>query len=113
MHHNSIITRTSECLIFKTRSYELFLHGYLKSRKDEWNILMQKSMKVISSEVLTLNLEIQILITIQSAPRDQGMQIKATFSFHKLIPKNAQMTTLYTNWLLYITFTMIYYIRQE
>ncbi len=23
---------------------------------------------------------------------------KATFSFHKLIPKNAQMTTLYTNW---------------
>ncbi len=39
--------------------------------------------------------------------------IKATFSFHKLIPKNAQMTTLYTNWPLYITFTMIYYIRQE
>ncbi len=39
--------------------------------------------------------------------------IKATFSFHKLIPKNAQMTTVYTNWLLYITFTMIYYIRQE
>ncbi len=23
------------------------------------------------------------------------------------------MTTLYTNWSLYITFTMIYYIRQE
>ncbi len=36
--------------------------------------------------------------------------IKATFSFHKLIPENAQMTTLYTNWSLYITFTMIYYI---
>ncbi len=27
---------------------------------------------------------------------------KATFSCHKLIPKNAQMTTLYTNWALYI-----------
>ncbi len=40
-------------------------------------------------------------------------QFKATFSVHKLIPKNAQMTTLYTNWSLYITFTMIYYIRQE
>ncbi len=39
--------------------------------------------------------------------------IKATFSVHKLIPKNAQMTTLYTKWSLYITFTMIYYIRQE
>ena len=39
--------------------------------------------------------------------------VKATFSVHKLIPKNAQMTTLYTNWSLYITFTMIYYIRQE
>ncbi len=38
---------------------------------------------------------------------------KATFSIHKLIPKNAQMTTLYTNCSLYITFTMIYYIRQE
>ncbi len=38
---------------------------------------------------------------------------KATFSFHKLIPKHAQMTTLYTNLSLYITFTMIYYIRQE
>ncbi len=38
---------------------------------------------------------------------------KATFSFHKLIPKNAQMTAVYTNWSLYITFTMIYYIRQE
>ncbi len=39
--------------------------------------------------------------------------IKATFSVHKLIPKNAQMTTLYTNWSMYITFAMIYYIRQE
>ncbi len=39
--------------------------------------------------------------------------LKATFSFHKLILKNGQMTTLYTNWSLYITFTMIYYIRQE
>ncbi len=27
--------------------------------------------------------------------------------------KNAQMTTLYTNWSLHITFTMIYYIRKE
>ncbi len=36
--------------------------------------------------------------------------LKATFSFHKLIPKNAQMTTLYTNWSLYTTLTMIYYI---
>ncbi len=39
--------------------------------------------------------------------------IKATFSFHKLLQENAQMTTLYTNLSLYITFTMIYYIRQE
>ncbi len=38
--------------------------------------------------------------------------IKATFSVHKLIPKNVRMTTLYTN-SLYITFTMIYYIGQE
>ncbi len=37
----------------------------------------------------------------------------ASFSFHKLIPKNDQMTTLYTNLLLCITFTKIYYIRQE
>ncbi len=35
------------------------------------------------------------------------------FSFHKLIPKNTQMTILYTNLSLYITFTIIYYIRQE
>ncbi len=33
--------------------------------------------------------------------------IKATFSFHKLIPKNTQMTTLYTNRSLYITFSLI------
>ncbi len=39
--------------------------------------------------------------------------LKATFYVHKLIPTNAQMTTEYTNWSLYITFTMIYYIRQE
>ncbi len=38
--------------------------------------------------------------------------IQASFSVHKLIPKTNQMTTLYTN-LLYITVTMIYYIRQE
>ncbi len=48
-------------------------------------------------------------------PQLKGYQthLKATFSVHKLIPKNAQMTTLFTNWPLYITFTMIYYIRQE
>ncbi len=40
-------------------------------------------------------------------------KFKAIFSFHKLIPQNAQMTTLYTNCSLYITFTIIYYIRQE
>ncbi len=45
--------------------------------------------------------------------RTSCKSIKATVSFHKLIPKNAQMTTLYTNWSLYITFTLIYYIRQE
>ncbi len=38
---------------------------------------------------------------------------KGTLSVHKLIPENAQMTTLYTNWSFYITFTMIFYIRQE
>ncbi len=38
---------------------------------------------------------------------------KASYFFHKLIPQNTQMTTLYTNLLLYGTFTMIYYIRQE
>ncbi len=41
------------------------------------------------------------------------LNIKASFSVHKLILTNAQMTTLYTNWSLYITFTMIYYISQE
>ncbi len=40
-------------------------------------------------------------------------KFKTTFSFHKLIPKNAQMAILYTNWSLYITFTVIYYIRQD
>ncbi len=40
-------------------------------------------------------------------------QIKATLSVYKLITKNAQMTTLYTNWSFYVTFTMICYIRQE
>ncbi len=39
--------------------------------------------------------------------------IKGTFSFHKLIPNNDQMSTLYTNLSLYTTFTMIYDIRQE
>ncbi len=38
---------------------------------------------------------------------------KATFSVHKLIPKNDQMTNVYRNWSLYITFTMIYFIKQE
>ncbi len=33
---------------------------------------------------------------------DIYIYIKATFSVNKLIPKNAQMITLYTNW--YITF---------
>ncbi len=41
------------------------------------------------------------------------LTFKASFSFHKPIPQNTQMTTLYTNLSLYITFTMIYYIRQE
>ncbi len=41
------------------------------------------------------------------------MSVKATFSLHKLIAKDDQMTTLYTNWSLYITFTMIYYIKEE
>ncbi len=36
--------------------------------------------------------------------------LKIKFSFYKLILKNIQMTTLHTNWSLYITFTMIYYI---
>ncbi len=40
-------------------------------------------------------------------------EFKVTFFVHKLIPKNTQMTTLYIDWSLYITFTMIYYIRQE
>ncbi len=31
------------------------------------------------------------------ASRTEQPLIKSTFSFHKLIPKNAQMTTLYTN----------------
>ncbi len=39
--------------------------------------------------------------------------VKVTFPVHKLITKNSQITTLYTNWLLYITFTLIYYIGQE
>ncbi len=43
----------------------------------------------------------------------QEIMFKATFSVHKPILQNGQMTTLYTNWSLYITFTMIYYIRQE
>ncbi len=51
--------------------------------------------------------------TNSSTYTTQATVINATLSFHKLIPKNAQMTTLYTNLSLYITFTMIYYIRQE
>ncbi len=40
--------------------------------------------------------------------------VKVTFSVHKLIKKNpTQMTTLYSNLPLYITSTMINYIRQE
>ncbi len=38
------------------------------------------------------------------------LKLKATFSVYKL---NAQMTISYTNWSLYTTFTIIYYIRQE
>ncbi len=41
------------------------------------------------------------------------MNIKASFAFHKLIQKNTQMTTLYINLSLYITFIIIYFIRQE
>ncbi len=41
------------------------------------------------------------------------MVVEATFSVDKLIPTNAQMTTIYTNWSLYNTFAMIDYIRQE
>ncbi len=50
------------------------------------------------------------------------LHFKATFSFPKLIPKNTQMTTLYTNWslydLLYLTesfckvFSSLSYIRR-
>ncbi len=29
--------------------------------------------------------------------REESGKVKATFFFHKLIPKNTQMTTLYTN----------------
>ncbi len=39
--------------------------------------------------------------------------LKASFSFHNITPKNTQMTNLCTNLSLYITVTMIYYIRQE
>ncbi len=53
-----------------------------------------------------------LLSNIQSAD-SLFYLVKDTFSVHKLIPINTQMTTLYTNWSLYITFTMIYYIRQE
>ncbi len=35
-----------------------------------------------------------------------GLCVKATFSVQKLIPKNAQMTILYTNWSLYVTFSI-------
>ncbi len=49
----------------------------------------------------------------QSLPDRTNCIFKATFPVYKLIAKNAQMTTLYTIWSLYITFTMIYYIRQE
>ncbi len=38
---------------------------------------------------------------------------KASFSFHKITQKNIRMPTLYTNWTLYITSTVIYYIRQK
>ncbi len=38
------------------------------------------------------------------------LEVKASFSFYNIIPKNAQRTTLYTNWSLYITFSMINYI---
>ncbi len=38
--------------------------------------------------------------------------LKLTSLFIKQ-PQNTQMTTLYTNLSLYLTFTMIYYIRQE
>ncbi len=41
------------------------------------------------------------------------LYFKANFSVHKLIAQNDQMTTLYTNRLLYITFTMLIYIRHE
>ncbi len=46
-------------------------------------------------------------------PANYPRAIKATFYFHKLIPKKNQMTTLYINWSMYIIFTLIYYIKQE
>ncbi len=66
------------------------------------NIL--KGLKYLNRGELSIN-DYPIIIQYKS--------VKATFSVHKLIPQNAQMTTLYTNWSLYITFTMIYYIRHE
>ncbi len=39
--------------------------------------------------------------------------LKASFSFHNITKRQTQITILYTNLSLYITFIMIYYIRQE
>ncbi len=38
---------------------------------------------------------------------------KVPFSFHKVTNKKTHMTVLYTNMSLYITFIVIYYVRQE
>ncbi len=54
-----------------------------------------------------------ILQTGQEVHIGPAIKLKATFSVHKLIPKNAQMTTLYINWSLYINFNAFYYISQE
>ncbi len=56
---------------------------------------------------------LMFVLQTHSVSHKEVLLIKDSFSFHKLIPKNIQMTTLYTNLLLYITFTVIIYVRQD
>ncbi len=63
----------------------------------------------IGSQAWHRSLDIKLACHCQHN-RQTHTHFKATFSFHQIIPQYAQMTTLYSNLSLYITFTMIYYI---
>ncbi len=69
---------------------------------------MSRPMKVHPFGVIDHDIQVTIMVRWL-----ESTMFKATISIHKIILQNTHMTALYTNLSFYITFTLIYYIRQE